>query len=167
MKKLILTSLCLSTLFSYTVNAATELTLPLELKIHVSILAGDAQSMRELTFDNIELFRNSKVGVTHISNDINKENESNFNLIYVTQAESSTPKSPVYDVAYTFVSNTYNGTNEALDYYATGAPHNLLIPKTTDSRVITYKVNGVKVGVPSSKSQKSEKGDSRISLQLQ
>ena len=159
--------LCLPALFSFTVNAATDLSTPLELKIDVSIVAEDGLSMRQLTISNIELFRNSKVGVTHISNDINKEHKSNFSLIYVTPSGSSTKTSPIYDVSYAFVSNTYNGKNEPLGYYATGAPHNLLIPKTKDSRVITYKINEVKLGAPFSKVKKSESGDSRISLQLQ
>ena len=154
-------SFCLPTLFSFSTNAAVDLASPLELKINLAVIAKDAQSMRKLSFDNIELFRKSKVGVTHISNN------DDFNLIYVTPSENSTPELPMYDVSYTFISNTYNGNNTPLGYYSTGAPHNLLIPKTKDSNVITYKVNEVKLGTPSSKSKLVKGMDTRISLQIQ
>lgn len=154
-------SLCLPALFSFSANAAVDLSSPLELKINLVIVAKGAQSMRELSFDNIELFRNSKVGVTHVNNN------HDFNLIYVTPSENSTPELPAYDVSYTFVSNTYNGKNDPLGYYSTGEPHNLLIPTTKDSNVITFKIHEVKLGTPSSKTKLIEGMDTRISLQLQ
>ena len=132
----------------------------LELSIVLSILADDAQSMREITFSNMHVFRQSTVGNTWVQRD------RDFRLIYVVPAEGNSPENPVYDINLTLIDHVYDGHNEMTSHVATDAPHRLLVPVTSKSDVIRYSLQGITVGERSARVISKKGKKTRLTLTL-
>jgi hypothetical protein len=145
---------------TFPVFAESDLSPALELEMKLSVVSKDGQSMQKLSYSNIELFRNAKVGVTHI------HSGKDFILIHVSPSDESTPDSPVYDVNLTFIDKVYNGKNELSGHFTTDTTTNLLVPITKDSDVITYNIKQVKIGSMSKRKFSENGSDTGLFLQL-
>ncbi|HCG8411083.1 TPA: hypothetical protein ACVU40_002917 [Vibrio parahaemolyticus] len=133
----------------------------LDLKMNVTIVPKDGQSMQTFKIGNIELFRSGKNGVTQVYRG------KDFFLVYVAPSDGSSKEKPMFDVSFTYVSAVFDGENKPSGYVETMEPHKLFVMTTKDSDVFKYQFNNVELDKPLSQNKESSLGKStRVDLEL-